>query len=338
MFKRILVPLDGAARAERAIPVAARLAKASNGSVILLQVVVPPIDYSGYLAQGPLLSESMIEAYLDEAKSYLVTLAESNDLAGINTKVEVMFGTPAQDIFTVTHSRRVDLIVMSSHGRTGFTRWALGSVAHKVVHHSPVPVLVLRDDAPLPTETHLDAAGPLRALVPLDGSPLAETALEPAAYLVAALTSPSGGALHLAQVVKLPSTTHDEEFIAKIGTEILDNAKTYLAAVKDRLDETLKELKLSITWSVAIESDVADAITGMAEHVAEGKEAKGLHDCDLIVISTHGRGGWERWTMGSVTERVLNGARLPVLVVRPQKVKAGQEVSEDEMLTENLQT
>ncbi|HET7640419.1 MAG TPA: universal stress protein, partial [Ktedonobacteraceae bacterium] len=321
---------------ERAIPVAARLARASNGSVILLQVVTPPIDYGGYLAQAPLLSESMIETYLDEAKSYLENLAKSKDLAGIGTRVEAIFGTPAQEIFALTQSRRVDLIVMTSHGRTGFTRWALGSVAHRVVHHSPVPVLVLRDDAPLPVDRPIDADHPLRALVPLDGSPLAETALEPAAYLIAALASPSINSLHLAQVVKLPSTTHDEEFVAKVGKEILDNAKTYLAAVKDRLDETLKERKLSITWSVAIESDVADALIGMAEHVAEGKEAKGLHDCDLIAMSTHGRGGWERWTMGSVTERVLNGARLPVLVVRPQKVKAEQEVSEDEMLTENL--
>lgn len=336
MFKRILVPLDGASRAERAIPVAARLARASNGTVILLQVVTLPIDYGGYMTQAPLLSESMMETYLDEAKSYLVTLAKSEDLAGINTKVEVMFGNPAQDIFAVTQSRRVDLIIMSSHGRTGFTRWALGSVAHKVVHHSPVPVLVLRDDAPLPTEALIDAARPLRALVPLDGSPLAETALEPAAYLVAALASPSRGALHLAQVVKLPSTTHDEEFVAKIGKEILDTAKTYLTAMKDHLEETLKELKLSITWSVAIDSDVADALIGIAEHVAEVKEAKGHHDCDLIAMSTHGRGGWERWTMGSVTERVLNGAKLALLVVRPQKVKAEQEVSEDEMLTENL--
>lgn len=337
MFKRILVPLDGATRAERAITVAARLARASNGTVILLQVVTSPIDYGGYLAQTPLLTESMIETYLDEANSYLETIAKSDNLAGVNTKVEVMFGTPAQDIFAVVQSRRADLIVMSSHGRTGFTRWALGSVAHKVVHHSPVPVLVLRDDAPLPVEPHVEDARPLSALVALDGSPLAETALEPAAYLIAALAAPTGGALHLAQVLKLPSTTYDEDFVAKIGKAMLDNAKTYLAAVKDRLQETLKDLKLSINWSVAIDADVADALIGMAEHGTEVKGAQGLRGCDLIAMSTHGRGGWERWTMGSVTERVLNAARLPLLVVRPQKVKAEHEISEEEVLSENLQ-
>lgn len=331
MFKRILVPLDGAARAERAIPVAARLARASNGSVILLQVVTPPIDYGGYLTQEPFLSESMIEMYLNEARSYLETLAKSEDLAGIGTRVEAIFGTPAQEIFALTQSRRVDLIVMTSHGRTGFTRWALGSVTHRVVHHSPVPVLVLRDDAPLPVDRPIDADHPLRALVPLDGSPLAETALEPAAYLIAALASPSISSLHLAQVVKLPSTTHDEEFVAKIGKEILDNAKTYLAAVKERLEETLKQLNLTVTWSVAIDPDVADALIGMAENGAGEKEAKGLRGCDLIAMSTHGRSGWQRWTMGSVTERVLNAARVPLLVVRPQKVKSEHEISEDEV-------
>ncbi len=337
MFKRILVPLDGATRAESAIPVAAKLARASNGIVILLQVVTPPIDYGGYLAQAPLLTEPMIETYLDEANSYLKTIAGSDKLAGINTKVEVMFGTPAQDILAVAHSRRVDLIVMSSHGRTGFTRWALGSVAHKVVHHSPVPVLVLRDGAPLPTEPRADATRPLSALVALDGSPLAETALEPAAYLIAALAAPARGALHLAQVVKLPSTTYDKDFVTKIGNEMLDSAKAYLATSKDRLQETLKDLKLSISWSVAIDADVADALIGIAEHGANVEGAEGLRGCDLIAMSTHGRGGWQRWTMGSVTERVLNAARLPLLVVRPQKVKVEHEISEGEVLHEDLQ-
>ncbi len=336
MFKRILVPLDGATRAESAIPVAAKLARSSNGIVILLQVVTPPIDYGSYLAQAPLFTESMIETYLDEAKSYLKTIAGSDKLTGINTKVEVMFGSPAQDILAIAHSRRVDLIVMSSHGRTGFTRWALGSVAHKLVHHSPVPVLVLHDDAPLPTEPRADAARPLSALVALDGSPLAETALEPAAYLIAALAAPTRGALHLAQVVKLPSTTYDKDFVTRIGNEMLDSAKAYLASSQDHLQETLKDLKLSISWSVAIDADVASTLIGIAEHGANVEGAEELSGCDLIAISTHGRGGWQRWTMGSVTERVLNAARLPLLVVRPQKVKVEHEISEDEVLRENL--
>jgi nucleotide-binding universal stress UspA family protein len=322
MFERILVPLDGSPRAEQALPVAARIARASGGSVILLQVVSPPIDYGGGLMQTPLMTEEVIETELAMALGYLDRVARSKDhgreLEEIETTSEVMFGLPAQDILATAESRSVDLIVMCSHGRTGFTRWVLGSVAQKIARHCPVPVLVLREGRLLPLESPPDAARHLSALVPLDGSPLAEAVLVPAANLVAALSDPAPGVLHLTQVVKQLSTTADEGFITQLNEETVERAKAYLMLVKERLQAGLKDCKLTISWSVALDADAADAIIGTAEEREELEGAEGLGGCDLIAMSTHGRSGLKRWVMGSVMERVLGATRLPMLIVRPQ--------------------
>lgn len=313
MFTRILVPLDGAARAERALPIAARLAKASHGSVVLVQVVTPPVDYGGHLSQGLLITDEIVRTLMDEAHSYLSTVALLDELEGVPTTTRVVFGSSVQEIFAVALDEHADLIVMCSHGRTGFKRWALGSVAHKLVHQSPIPVLVLRDGEPLPISLVASTPRPLSALVALDGSALAETALMPAANLVADLSAPNAGTLHLCQVVPALSARDERGFMAKIFKETVDSAKAYLTAIQERLSRP----KLKVTWSVAIDNDVADTLIGTAEHSAEVKGLEAFSNCDLIAISTHGRDGLQRLVMGSITERVLNASKVPVLVVRP---------------------
>ncbi len=315
MFEHILVPLDGSPRAERALPVAARIVRASGGSLLLVQVINPLMEYGGGLIPVPLPTERVIESELADAADYLKTIAASPRLSGIQTSTEVAFGTPAQHILAVAASREVDLIVLCSHGRTGFMRWVLGSVAYTLAHESGVPTLILRESEPALLLSRSDAARPLCALVPLDGSQLAETALIPAAYLIAALAAPTQGALHLAQVVKIFPETAEEGFVSEINEEALQRARAYLATAGERLRASVKDLKLSITYSVELDTDAASALVSLAEH--GGKETEG--GCDLIAISTHGRTGLERWVMGSVTDRILNTTKLPMLIVRPQK-------------------
>jgi len=317
MFQHILVPLDGSPRAEQALPLAARLAHASGGSVLLLRVATPPIDYGGGLAQAPMFSAQMIESELAEAARYLDQIAQSRKLAGVTITTGVRFGLPAPNILDAAST--ADLIVMCSHGRTGVMRWVLGSVAQRTIHHSTVPVLVLRAGEPLPPVSRADASRPLSALVALDGSSLAETALTPAANLIAALAAPARGALHLMQVVKVFPETAQAGFVSELNEEALKRAEAYLATVKEQAQETFRDLKLSITWSVALDSDAADAIIGTAEHGVQVKGAAGFSGSNLIAMSTHGRGGLERWVMGSVTERVLSATKLPLLVVRPEE-------------------
>ena len=186
-------------------------------------------------------------------------------------------------------------------------RWALGSVAQGLAHSSSVPLLVLREGGPVTAFSRADVTRPLYAFVALDGSPFAETALVPAANLVTALAAPNEGVLHLIRVV------------TDRGEEAQQAAKTYIAGVTERLQQKLKDLNLSITWSLLRDADVAGAIVDMAEQSEEKAKAERFNGCDLIAMSTHGRGGLERLVMGSVTERVLQATMLPVLIVRPQR-------------------
>jgi nucleotide-binding universal stress UspA family protein len=322
MFKRILVPLDVSARAEYALPIVARIARASGWSINLLEVVAPPNDYGGGFAVAPLIAEQLIEAETTEATDYLQTMAASPKLAGIQTTTEVVFGIPAQYILAETRSGeqgKVDLIVLCSHGKTGFARWALGIIAHTLVHESLVPILILQESEPNPLLAGPNATRPLRALVPLDGSELAETALIPAACLVTALAAPAKGALHLAQVVKPYATRAEDGFVSELHQETLQRAQAYLASVKDRLQTTEQKLSFTTTYSVELESDVAGAMVNLAENRGEGKKTGSGGGCDLIAISTHGRHGLQRWVMGSVTEHLLETTKLPILVVRPAR-------------------
>ena len=315
MFAHLLVPLDGSAPAEEALPVAAHIVRASRGSIHLLRVVGSPIDLGEEDDFDPSLREQEIESGTTVASDYFRTMVALPMLDGIQVTTEVAPGFPAQYILAAARSGEVDLTVLSSHGRTGFTRWVLGSVARTLAHESTVPILVLHEHETASLLAHPDAPRPLRALVPLDGSPLAEAALEPAAHLVASLATQ--GELHLTQVVKPFQTTAEEGVESSLNAEVRARARTYLTQVTERWQARTKELGISLSWSVALEADVASALLRQAEPGEQGQGTAGSRGCDLIAISTHGRHGLERWVMGSVTDRLLNATKLPMLIVRP---------------------
>ncbi len=314
MFKRILVPLDGSARAEKAIPIAARIARALGGSVILLRVATTPVDTGKYSTTSAYVEEA-VDADLEEATSYLENTAKSEELAGITTEVKTFIGAVAPTILSTAQSFHANLIVMCSHGYTGFRRWVLGSVADKVTHHSSIPVLVLREGGPIPaTAVHQ----PARVLVPVDGSTLSEAVLEPAAHLAAALAQSTSqeGALHLLRVVDLPTSGGKFKSDAHIDTGLKEQVKhedeAYLTTLENRLSEgDLAYLNLSVTCSVEADPDVAEAIVKKAEQSG----------FDFIAIATHGHGGIQKWAMGSVAARVLHATTLPLLIMRPQDMQ-----------------
>src|SRR5438552_3411339 len=168
MFKTILVPLDGSTRAEQALPVAARIARTLGGSIVLLRVVTSPIDFAWYSMELPAVMQEAIDEDITKAKEYLTTITTLAILDGIAVKTEVLPGDPALTIFPVARSSHADLIVMCSHGETGFKRWMIGSVSQKVARHSPIPVLILREGAGGPTNLHPEGTRPVRVMVTVD--------------------------------------------------------------------------------------------------------------------------------------------------------------------------
>ncbi len=277
MFHHILVPLDGSTRAEQAIPVAAQIARATGGSVVLLQVNTVSTDSAWPALEAPFATPVDLAAEHKEITRYLMRLAALEVLEGIGIATVVVDGIPAQAILSVAQERQVDLIVLSSRGYSGFMRWRLGSVAQKVARHSPIPVLVLREGAGIPTNLHPEGLRPVRVMVPLDGSDLSEAVLSPAATLSAALSEPLAGQLHLVQVLSLPLMNHryhSEQMVAA-RARIQADARTYLEAVQQRMQasETAGS-KLEVSTSLIMDEDVAGGLIRAAEGEQQGQDAQ----------------------------------------------------------------
>lgn len=309
MFQDILIPLDGSSRAEKVLPVAARLAHITDGTVSLLQAVWPPSVYMASV--GEILLPDILDETIPAAKVYLEGVAKKSSLESVRSETEVMIGHPAEAIIAAAKADNVDLVVMCSHGYTGEMRWAMGSIAEKVARHVPSPVFILYEDSVLLTKLASIPHRPVRILVPLDGSEHAEIVIAKAAMLAAALSAPAHGELHLTHVVS--SRGRDESSI----DEELERTGHYLCSLVEHIKHhTLGNVNvppdLILTWSVTVGDDVASEILQTAEGSERGEVAVG---CQVIAMSAHGRGGHQLWSLGSTTERVLQAARKPLFIV-----------------------
>lgn len=329
MFGRIVVPLDESQLAEQALPVAAHIARMSGGSILLVHIVQPMKDYSYYPGSTPLLASEIVTSDYERAETYLKEMARSKVVQGIHVTTEVMSHDVAHGILEVSQKNEADVIVLSSHGYTGVKRWIMGSVAQKIVHHSPVPVLVLRPEA---SRLPKDQQQPIRVLVPLDGSALAEEILNPAALLSTILSSPSQGELHLACVLPLSEA---ETIAYRERERVLQHARDYLKSIEQRLKgEPYHFTDLSITTSVTISEEVAHTLVELAEGKYATKQVSDIPACQMIAMATHGRSGVARWAMGSVTDRVLAITNLPTLIMKPHRIREQQIKNQGKVVPE----
>lgn len=178
VFRRILVPLDGSFFAEQALPYA--LAAAPNAEFVLLAVTPVPEAERNELGQ--------VVASVDEVAPRLEAAARNGlrrvEGAWLNrcehVRLEVASGDPAEEILRLAETAACDLIVIASHGRGAGGRLLFGSVADRVAHNSPIPVLIIR---PVDTAIEVTRVELRRLIVPLDGSALAAQALPVAAAL-----------------------------------------------------------------------------------------------------------------------------------------------------------
>ncbi len=349
MYSTILVPLDGSSQAERALPIAARIAQRSGCSIALVQAVRAPVEFESGAAPPALWALPVRPEERETAQRYLGHVRQRHIPAETPVQIHIVAGPPAAMIRAASVGLGADLIVMTSHGRTGLGRWLLGSVAAEVARESRIPVLVVRESALTRALTEQDRSRraalpaenqrPVSALVPLDGSPLAEAALRPALRLLGALGDPAPISLHLLAVVEpLPLTgtaalgrgIAGEGHVALTATDrtMLGEAEQYLCAIAEQMQRDTQDIlrgqTLSVTWAAAWSTDVARTILTAAEAGLEDGEgalhATHLPPSDVIAMATHGRGGLARWVMGSVTDRVLHATHLPLLVVRPPAV------------------
>lgn len=292
-YRNLLVPLDGSELAERALVPALRVAEAMNARVYLLRVV--PV--SAVVSADPQLYEELRRLGEEDALAYLRTV-KADVSQQVPVEVATDFGPAADRIVDYAAEHNIDLIVMSSHGRTGLQRFVYGSVTEKVLRQAPCATAVIRAQA----ETVLQDTH--KILVPLDGSPLSERAIEPAMALAAVLQSD----VHLLRVTQSGhaalETASMQPVFDQIEAQEQAEAEAYLQAKYNKLDNAHLFIDVVMT-----DGSVAEAIIQYAQ----------LHHTDLIVMSSHGRAGMSRWMYGSVTEHVLRGACCATLVIRGQE-------------------
>ncbi|GCE30150.1 universal stress protein UspA [Dictyobacter alpinus] len=313
MFQQILVPLDGSERAKNALFVAARIAQATHGSLHVIKVIdpVPELGWSKIALEQEVMSKEL---------NSMQNAVRVPDLTGIPVASEILTGQPAEQILAAAQRYQSDIIVLCSHGYTGIDRWVMGSVAQKVAFHSPIPVFVLHKNTFLYQLLRAQKSRPARIMVPLDGSVLAESSIKPAAHLCAALSAPESGILQFTHIIQCPNNIEAGE--DNSATKALEKetamAKAYLQEIEKRIHEgELASLHLRTASTIAHEADVATMLEHIARH---GEHANGEGVCDAIVMATHGRSGIKRWLLGSVTERILSTARIPLLIIRPEQV------------------
>ena len=287
---RILIPLDGSPLAEHALAPATQLAKHLQpaAEIVLVRIVRYPAVEAGLAGPYPgMSSAALLDDMLAEASAYLHVTAQLPFFAGLTVQSSAEMGITAQAIGAIARREHCELIMMTSHGRTGIGKLVLGSVAEEVIRNAQVPVLVVRPEG----ETFPDVGRftPLTILVPLDGTPLCEAAIEPAATIARAFH----GTLYLVRV--LPAVPHAKDVTAQ-------EAYAYLTVFHDRLTQAGITVHRSLGWGEPAEQIIAKA----QEHRA-----------DIVAIATHGRTPLGQLLQGSIAATVLHQVPLPMLVVHP---------------------
>jgi nucleotide-binding universal stress UspA family protein len=319
MFHTILVPLDGSAVSEEALPVACDLARRSAASLDLAHVstrtMAAPIFVEGLpVIDADLHSLGRLHdrAYLEQIRDRLAT---EHDLPITVSTLDQHTSADHDQSIPWLLARQVvaigaDLIVMTTHGRGGLSRFWLGSVADALVRLSPAPVLLLHvlEGCPIPSRP----AQVRRILIPLDGSERSEAIMAPALALGQLL-----GAVYTLLRVVVPAVlgpaapfTTPTDFDPERTSRDEAEAQRYLDTVAGRMEQA----GAIVRTRVRVTDQVASAIL----------EESQSERCDMIALSTAGRSGLRRLMIGSVADKVLRRAEVPLLLHRDDAAHGGR--------------
>lgn len=294
MFHTILVPLDGTSFGEQALPAAMAIARTMGAEVHLAHVYRPATPNELWLsvANDP-------DGH-DAARQSLKEIAHEMYAAGVATDFALLKGPVVDALRDYIEEKKVDLVVMATHGRGPLSRVVLGSVAEPLVHSLSIPMLLVRpDEQPV---GHGRPSPVRHLLIALDGSPTAEAMLPTAVDLGQAM----GARFTLLRVVP-PVTSYEAGpsglMVYYMNDESTRRLQAMAADYLEHVADPLREKGLNVATRVVIHPDPATAIIEEA-HVL---------GCDLIALESHSRAGLARLILGSVTDSVVHGTATPVL-------------------------
>jgi nucleotide-binding universal stress UspA family protein len=292
----ILVPLDGSPLAETVLPFVERLARRAGAHVTLLYVTPVPEGMAGP-SDAPAVDRVM-RRDRELAMSYLCEHRRRLDAAGIDTDVAVAAGRPATEIVRHADEAGIDLIALSTHGRSGVQAWTHGSVADQVLHTTRTPLLLVRPGDLWVAAPH----GIEQIIVALDGSWESETALAVAERLA----KPADLPIVLIRCVEPLSVgfVADPSGIPYVGIQatiavMVQEARDYLEDIANRLRTRRMTVKTEVS--------VGAAAPGIAAYARCSPDS-------VVVLASHARSGWRRALLGSVARRITQTVPTPVVV------------------------
>jgi nucleotide-binding universal stress UspA family protein len=288
MYNHILVPFDGSDVSRWVLRRASIFLAQPDVTVTLVQVVPAAPAQAADLA---------FRADRRHVPTEIALRVAANALRA-DARAELLFGDPATEILREIATGKYDLVVMATHARAGLERALLGSVAHRVLESSPVPLALFRpaltEDGALSPAAPTDPALFRRVLVPLDGSREAEE-IVPFARDLAETTD--------ARLFLFTAVEADDE-----------RAGRYLSSWRANLDDA--------RIPVEIRTRVAAPVDGVLAAISESR-------LDAVAMTTHGRTGLARIVMGSVAEEILRRGRVPVLMLRNASLRRAMPAAVD---------
>jgi nucleotide-binding universal stress UspA family protein len=315
MCRSILVPLDGSPFGEQALPLALSIARRTGARLEVVHVFETLTPNLGLPIRGTSCTwDSEIRNYRQTYLDSVVKRIASQTTVAVTSAF--LDGSVVETLLNRLKVQGIDLVVMSTHGHGPLARFWLGSVADELLRWSPVPMLLVR-----PRQENPDFSGEpalRKVLIPLDGTPLAEKILDQATGLASSMQAE----VLLLRVIQPMRPGMPEPTSGNIPSAVFEKLEAVIqerrreaAAYLDKIAQTLRSSSRTVRTCVVSHHQPAVAILSKAR--AEG--------VDLIAIETHGREGLGRLLLGSVADKVIRGASIPVLVHRRANEPAAVE-------------
>jgi nucleotide-binding universal stress UspA family protein len=305
MFDRILLPLDISEMPEIVVPYAEELAGKFASEIILYYV----------RAKDRANLKNLTLDYLNRAAQTIKQHVRNNEKKEIMITTITAEGEPAQSICELVNKNKIDLIIMPSVSASGLKIGkALGSVTDHVCHTVPIPILLIK-----PQHAQLTMKQKLfnNILIPLDGSELSKLSLpvgeEVAAKLkipivlfeMTLLGYPSANSSYMYGSNYVKINDRDEQVIDDNYAKANEAEGSRVQAELIAIEKELRDKGLSVDHRITSGIDAAKEIVQISKE----------HGIDLIIMSTRGRSGVNRWLLGSVTEKVLRYGEVPLLLI-----------------------
>ena len=306
MINHIIVPLDGSALAECVLPHVMAIAPATNARVTLSHVM----EHRHHGGHAPAVDPVDWHLQKHESEMYLDQVADRLQKSGLTVEHTILEGNPSECVIEFARNNQVDLIALSTHGRSGLSGWNVSSVVHKILMRSHKSTLLVRAYQP-PSSDSLEIRYK-RLFIGLDCSPRADYILPVAVNLAQYYNSELilGTVIQKPQIIqRFPLSEENGELINQIVEQNRQAASHYF----DQLHAQFSQKGLELRTNIAVGDNIVASLHNLVEEA----------NADLVMLVAHGHSGERRWPYGSVTNNFIAYGNTPLMIM--------QDLSSDEI-------